>query len=798
MLSHEQVNDLPPPSKQFLARVEQQRKERECFCLLDLRKLSSNFCRCYSYRGRSMWLDAAAQKKFMVGLEANNGVFTVGSYEEILNAYQTRDPETETSKVKGNRSDPFSEVKKASSGMHRQTGHSSVFEFGYFEKRVGGRVRHVTPILLLASGKVIPAETRNISFRGLKIRAKTAIQVQAGDLIKIKVSPTVVSGEKLSEASYRVVRAELLLSDTILSLACEENEPNETVNYFQQIVSSYTGKSLASSSLDAEDALLTSHSALAERYYMRSSTIIPLFLFKTSTRAVPLKIVFSNQNNLQSLAAFETSPGSPDLSPLARHSFIKLLVKLARRDSQTDALLAVCRSEPGAPPITLIQSELKESDDWYRFLSSHIDQPGFFVFKVVARHIHSPNSHRILSDLDQLATKSTDLAEKLTKEAENLYIAGSLVDVTEQIRSWDFTPFRPDNPAEASLHTIPNKAAEPLPAPEIWPVSFIEEKRSENRFTGQIRVSISIDGDNHGARTRDLSIRGLSVFSDDPGIPVESGAKLLVSFPDMKKGPHLIKNLRTSYRDVPYELINVERGNPTLLRMKQLSDGESNRFSRAISNFIEQQRSKLPIELSHLYRSTASRFYSSHFIESSVTIPLFLLQKSTERQLTIKIGKVQSPSYLTGFFEIADGEFDFGILSDQRRLEKLVRKIELDGRAEITLFLYKEQIPGTSRFRILQVEERIADKCRLQASFVNRSIGTDFRYVKLVASRPQLPPRVEIQQAVERLQSAPKSKTDQLMSDFSNLVAIGDIVDVTGQFQALQSFSLNKKQHNEV
>jgi hypothetical protein len=74
----------------------------------------------------------------------------------------------------------------------------------------------------------------------------------------------------------------------------------------------------------------------------------------------------------------------------------------------------------------------------------------------------------------------------LIKEADNLYIAGSLIDVTEQVRTWDLTPFRSDNPAEVPPLAISNEATEPLPAPEIWPVSFIEEKSSENRFTGQI------------------------------------------------------------------------------------------------------------------------------------------------------------------------------------------------------------------------------------------------------------------------------------------------------------------------
>ena len=795
MYKDKQISELPPSPEQFLARVEQQRQARECFYLLDLRNLSPDFCRRYSYLGRSMWLDATALEKFKEGLERNNGVFTVGDYEKILHAYHASNPDAETLNSQASRSDPFSEIGINPSGIHQTTGPSSVFELDYFEKRLeGDRVKHDMPVLLLYNALAIPAETRNISCLGLKVRAKTTIQVQTGDLINIRIHPTLVSDKKLPGARYRVVKVESLLHETILSLSCEEDISNETVNYFQQIVSSYTEKSLTPYNLDAEDALLTSYSTLAERYYMRSSTIIPLFLFKTSSKNAPLKIVFSNQNNLQSLAAFETSPGNYDLSPLAKHSFFKLLAKLAHRDSQADALLAIHRSKSSAQPITVIQSEFKECDDWYRFLSDHIDQSGFIVFRVVARHIHSPNSRRILSDIDQLATNSTYLAEKLMKEAEDLYIVGSLVDVTEQVRSWDLTQFQSDNPSDIPEINIFNEAPKPLHAPEIWPVSFIEENRTENRFIGQIRINIDLGGVNYSARTTDISTSGLSIISDDPDIPVEPGAKLLISFPDLKKGSRLIKNIRTSYRDIPYEVVAVERGNQTLLRVTYPSGGQSNRFLRTISSFIKQHRSKLPIELSHLYRSAASRFYSSHFVASSGTIPVFLLQKNTGPQLTTKIGIVQSPSCLNGFFEVAEGEFDFSILSEQGRLKKLVTKIEKDGRAELALFLYKERIPGTNRFRILQVEEHKVDKGRLQTCFVNCFFATDFRYIKLVASRPQSPPSVEIEQVIERLQNAPKSKTNKLLSDFSKLVAIGDIVDVTGQLHAVQSFSLYQKE----
>lgn len=778
-------------SSSFLQRAEQQRLDRECFCLLDLRKLANDFCRRYSYRGRTLWLDASARQTFLEGLKQNGGTFTVGTYEAILEAYPPPSPKGPLRQEYHQNS--IFEISLKNRRPPRPDGtHNSVFELGYFEKRVDKRVRHVTPVLLLAGGKVIPAETRDISFRGLQIRAKTAIQIQPGEAIKVKIAPTAAGGEKLAEAVYRVVRVKPLLSEVIVSLLSDEPRSNETLQYFRHIVSTEAGTAFTSSNLDLEDSLLTSHSALAERCYMRASTIIPLFLFKTSSEQAPLKIVFSNHNNAITLRAFETSPGHHDLSALARHTFIRTLVSLANRDSQSDMLLAVQRSRDGNLPLAFTQNEFKESGSWYGYLAQHIDDQDFYVFKVLARFVQNPALHRILSDLDQLATQSTDLAEKLLKEAENLYIAGSLIDVTEQVRGWELQ--RLNLEADSPQFQPPQpENDEHLPAPEVWPVRYIEENRSENRFTGQMRLILQHREVRYGARSRDLSTRGLSAYSDDPDIPIAKGAKVLVSFPALKKNSGPIERLRSGFGEIPYEVVGITRGTPTLIRMKQSSDEQGTRLARILSGFIDQRRAKLPVELSHVYRSAASRLYSSHFIQSSGTIPFFVSRQKDGQKFGTKVGIVQSPSYLSQFFEVADEEHDFTVLMEALDLGSLITRAEQEGSAEASLFLYKTRIPGTQRFRIVALDPPKSRNRHLETSFVNSLGNPDFRYVKLVVARPQLPPKIELDQAVNRLQSAPKAKVEHLISEFTELAAVGDIVDVTGQYGALQPFRLLTK-----
>ncbi len=785
MPQQEQPASQLPSSSLFLKQVELQRLSRECYCLLDLRKLSSDFCRRYSYRGRSLWLDANAHRMFLETLEKNSGTFTIGGYESILEAYpqpESKGPLSRESKD----SSIFDTTGKIRQQMGLQNRQVSVFEFGYFEKRIDKRIKYAMPVLLLVAGKVIPAKTRDISYRGLRLRAKTAIRFQTGDSIHVKIPPATIGGERLPEARFSVVKAQPLLSEIILSLVTEEPRSHEALQFFRDIVSKEAGTSFESPNLDQEDSLLTSHSILAERYYLRSSTIIPLFLFRAPAEEAPLKIVFKNENNSLALRAFETSTGHHDLSPLAREEFIKTLAKVARRDGQADALLAVRRAEDGESPLTLIQTEFKESAAWYRFLAKHSENPNFFVFKIVARFVRKTAAHRILSDLDPLATKSTDLAEKLFAEAENLRIAGSLIDVTAQIRQWDLSRLVAMQPGLSKKDPPPPQGDEHLPAPEIWPVKFIEEKRADNRFTGQMRVVIQIEGRKFGARTRDISIGGLAVFSDDPDLPVEKGSRVRVSFPDLKKSVTTMEKLRSDYKDIPYDVVDIKRGTPTLLRLKQSSGEQNNRFTRVLSDFIEQRRSKLPLELSHLYRSAAFRLYSSHFIESSGTIPFFLAQKGSGKNVALKIGIVQSPSYLAKFFELAAGELDFTALIEAAKLDNLVSEMQHKGVAEITLFVFKVRIPGTQRFRIVVPDTQAGRVKRPDKRFINSLGNPDFRYIKLMISRPQLPPKVEIEQAIRRLASAPRPKVNELVSEFSGLTAVGDIVDITGQYGPLQ------------
>lgn len=782
--------------EQFLQRAEQLRLQRECFCKLDLRQSSADFCRHLTHHGRSMWLDARSRKRFLEGLKQCAGVFTVATYEQILDDNQAISgalPMQTAGRARELRRNLPEAAKRAGIFVptrqqpQQSAVHSSAFEFGYFEKRTHDRVKHTLPILLLIDERVVPAETRDLSYDGMQVRSKIQPGLTQGDRVRVRISPVVAGADwgRDEAAEYQVVRVTSLLDDTILALHRIEKTPNKNVDYLRQLVASKSAADGRQRKLDSEDALLTSYSLLAERFYMRSSSIIPFFLFRPDDqRPTPYSLVFSNPHNIAGLRAFERSRGAYDFSILVEENFTQLLRKLAHRESQADVVLAVHRPQPDAGPVIRTNNDYRKTAAWHRYLARHMDEPGFRVFKVAARRIHRPISLRVLSDLDSLSIHSTDLAERLLCESEKLVIAGALIDVTEQIRGWNLTACQSE-PAgdEGAGAPSPPPTSTSARTTEVWPISYIEENRREPRFLSQMAAECETANGRFSCKARDISVHGLSLVCATPP-PLQAGDQLRVSFPHIKAGAHQPGLWRKAYRNIPFQVVAIDEGRPVTLRLRQIEGRRGRLFASSFQKYLEKRKHRLPLELSHLVRSAASRFYSSVFIESTATVPVFIFERPRSKpRYAIKAGIPMSPSYLAGFFEVAEAEFDFQAFGAERRLEKLLREVSSRGSAETVLLLQKEQIPGMARFRIGIVDARGP---RSVDYFTNRPAGENMCCVKLVACKPQAPPSPEVEQAISRLHNFSKPKTDELRTEFANLVAIGDLVDVTGQLAALQ------------
>ncbi|MEW8586750.1 MAG: PilZ domain-containing protein, partial [Candidatus Thiodiazotropha sp.] len=329
-------------SIEFLQRVERQRLDSECLCPLDLRAHVEHPCKRFSYRGRTLWLDTEAHRLFLDGLRKNAGVFTVETYETILRRYVGEITESNHigSLKKYNDTTGVSQstaqgaIGSSSASAADRPGNNLAIDLSYFEKRIYDRYKITLNMDLIWNGQTYAAETRDISQSGLQLRLKTPIDVSESDLVRVDVMPSVWRQLDHPEINYRVVRIRRLLNDTLLALQCVESEAKDGLAVISEHIKG-SAQTAMSEQTDPEDALLTAQALLAERFYMRSTSIMPFFIFDSQDGESPLRIIFGNQVNLRSLNAFNNAQGVFDFTTLVTAKRIKLLTRLAISDSKT-------------------------------------------------------------------------------------------------------------------------------------------------------------------------------------------------------------------------------------------------------------------------------------------------------------------------------------------------------------------------------------------------------------------------------------------------------------------------------
>jgi hypothetical protein len=715
----------------------------------------------------------------MEGLEANSGVFTVGIYESILTHFNLNPKDLHPALNEDNRCNIHDAglIVATTAFKPDQSDNNHAIDLSYFERRVYDRFKASILICLICNGQSYTAETRDISQSGLQLRIRAPVEVEVDDIVYIDVTPLVEHELENPVLNYRVVRTRRLLNDTLLGLQCIDDEAKNGLKEISDYLSEGTLSALSEQS-DPEDALLTAQALLGERFYMRSTSLLPFFIFENSQHQPPLRIIFGNQVNQRFLDVFSNAQGSNDFSSLVTPKRIKLFTRVALRDSMADTLIVVYRSSHHAKPKVIADLECKNHKHWCRLLKRLINQPRFRVFKVVARTARRPVDIRIEDALGPLTGNEDELASTLQNEAQRLSIVGALIDVTEQIRySWHDTINMDANSVEEPvIHQNEERSYAP---PHLVPIHYIQESRSEERYLGQIKVELVISGLIYHGVTRDVSAHGLSVELEEPYVAFIHHHLATISFPRLEAYSSIRLRNPEIFHRVPAEIVGRSTDEEQVLRFKIVDTAKGRQFSDAFSDLLKKRQPALCKDCSNSLSAATSRLYSSIFIESSSTLPIFIYN-STKSDWTFRIGLTNSPTPLIDYFEVADGIFDFSVLATQSRLQWMMRGVTNTGSCEIILYMNKIRRNNSQTFMIHSLADFEITDQSTHDRFIQQAMGGDFRCIKLIVNQTKIPPKAEIDQAVNRLIQLSHGKTERLKSEFNNLVAIGDVVDITG------------------
>jgi hypothetical protein len=763
----------------FLYRAERQRLDAECLRPLDLRPHTSSLCKRFFYRGRPLWLDSVGRQLFLDGLEQNAGVFTVETYESILKRFIGVATDSGLAFQNKNISHCHTtcDVQISDTFESNSTIEHSTIDLSYFERRTHDRLKISLNIGLILNGITYAAETRDISQTGMQLRIRMPIEVCENDTVQVDVSLTASRQLKHPVLDYRVVRIRRLLNYTLLALQEIENEGKDGMLVISDHITD-SSQTVPGEQAVPEDALLTAQALLAERFYMRSTGILPFFVFESLHNESPVRIIFGNQVNERSLAAFRNTEGSYDFRSLVTHKRIKLLVRLALRDSKADTLFAVYRTPGQSTPQVTADLECRNHKHWRRLLARHKEQPGFRVFKVVARLAHRPVKMRINDTLEPFSNQGKEFEHVLLMDSKNLTIVGALIDVTEQFQSW----LKSGCEFDESTHEKSNICCEKEPLlspPQLVPIHYIQENRFENRYVGQVHVEIDFNGQIHPGVTQDVSGHGLSVNIERRHLASMSERQVAITFPKLASNSSKLSKLQGVFEDVPAELVSGPAEGKQLFHFKICDNTKGRLFTRAFSDILKRRQPALTLENSHTSLAATSRLYSSIFIESSATLPVFIFQKS-QTDWIYRLGTTVYPIPLLDYLEIADGKHDFSFLGAGNRLQRLLLQMPDDGPSELFIYLCKQRHENAPSFTISSVADFEFNDEASRRAFVQHAMDHDFRCVKVVLNKPSVPPKAEIDQAIYRLTKLSSSRSERLRADFGNLVAIGDVVDITG------------------
>jgi hypothetical protein len=95
--------------------------------------------------------------------------------------------------------------------------------------------------------------------------------------------------------------------------------------------------------------------------------------------------------------------------------------------------------------------------------------------------------------------------------------------------------------------------------------------------------------------------------------------------------------------------------------------------------------------------------------------------------------------------------------------------------------MYKKQVPGIAKFDIYSAIDSDFENSQERQAFMSTCLEHDYCIIKVSVSQSQKPVDTEIVGAVEKLQDTAPHGVQRLINQFNNIIAIGDISDISSQ-----------------
>ncbi len=768
---------------QFLKRMERLRLSRACTRTVDMRGKTPYKCASYKYKNQTFWMDDVSYNIFQDGLKDHNGVFTVGTYEQIVNGAHTfksmqqaqQPPQTQpTQSASGPRT---AATTTSAAGAERgepdpldkyrsKANAPEVLPLGYYYRRREPRVEWVSEVSLSSAGQLFLGTTRDVSAHGLRVHCKAAPALQPGDTVEVTFSePNTEELPALASVPYDVVDVEQHDTAIVVRLHQNPQAPATAAETTASLVEEALNSSRARDRRDSTDDVITATSLLVEKFYTRGTPLAPFVVGREGDAPPRVVAVFSNENNEALLESFRNRDDHFALEFLATDVLSQEFERCMANDYREEIMVA---SWPNgtAKPAALPRSACDSDAHWYSLLSAHAHRDGFRIFKLTLHQVSPPQLAKLQRQVENLSKKAPEDAEQLLKNLDTLCAVGAIVDVTAEIGLDDT-----ELPQSDSLPS----AGDGERNPRVLAFGTVEHRREE-RYRVTMEVSVKVEGQHYDGKTEDFSVHGASIRIGGDPHGVQRGETIRVTFPNLQKRALLRANLK----DIPYEIVEISVDEDSVVvHLKRLPDKRQDSHTAFFKELIDTNREKLPLDVTEAALVAQSRLYESVIAESTGTIPLLLSRDSSSGERAIRVALPAQPGPLAEFFEVAPGCFDFSALAVPTRLADMMKEPARGAQCSTVLYLFKRPLPNGHEFEILAASAEQLRDPQERARFVTAAEECDFRIVKVMVAPARELAEHEINAVLDPLSASAPRDTRELRRKLAGIVAIGDIVDVT-------------------
>jgi len=801
----------------FLEKMEEKKMTRACFLTIDMRGKVQGQCKRYILDDRVFHLDNISYAIYRKGLADDNGVYTLATYEAIVNGEHTyrmmrkkKDTfvptapgEDESSQARPRESGP-SRV-EVSGGEFSRTGvlySPPIIPFGYHKRRGEERLQYVTAIKMNTGGMMHDASTRDISVSGVLIGVKGFFDFEYGEVVEVDFTllqdEDEAEGVELTGLKYVVNHIERKATECLLGLRIMEESHTEAFEaYILGLIERYRRKY----KLDVEDEFWTAAAWIYERAYTENLIPLPFFVSQDDEGRLQTQTVIVADGNQPLQDFFKDQGGLDDYSPLG------LPHRLQYLQEHGELIMALYHvdGDKGAGLYSATSNEFESTDDWYRFLRYALGRKDYRVLKMAVSSIplKMPNAEKVEGIMESMMECCEEDAKDLLSQISLLSFSAQLIDITVQMKT--LLEIRGDSTRVEDMsgiqvwtknvrcHVVDGSVSKTLSEedaalfPELIHFGRIYA-RTEHRYVAEIGVDIKVDGNKITTVTKDLSVRGLcAVLPRDVSLKADS--EVSVGLPKLQK---MCPN--ASLSDIPYRLVKVVAGRENRLMLERVRGNHLNdELDKFFIDLIDRNKKKLKVDREDINSTANIRLHESIVVDNLAGVPFFIARDDQGKAVMQWVAISDKPSSLGEFFRSEDGRYDLRWITEARVVVDLFGSvIAMRGSSSsnsqrkthdgVEMYFYKTQgaEEGGAEIHAASALEFLEDGEKER--FISKAIASgDYLFVKLMVTYTMDLDPTELSHVLDPLRTYSRHKVFKLQGQLRSLLGCGEMFDISGE-----------------